>query len=201
MCTAAATGFTTTALALLTFTALTAPSPPPAPPSDAARSSHPAARHRLGPDAPAALPRSEPYSIEIHKLGLATKIEEVGTAVDGAIAMPADADHAGWYTGSPTPGENGNTILVGHLDSSTGPAAFYGLGALRNGDRITLTRRDQTTATFTVTTMTVWPKNNFPSERVYAPTPTPQLTLITCADWDEAANDYRSNLVITAHRR
>ncbi|GAA1548729.1 class F sortase [Streptomyces albidochromogenes] len=200
MCTAAATTFTATALALLAFTALTAQPPPPDPPSDAGRSSQSATRYRSGPDAPA-LPRSEPYGIEIHKIGLTTRVEKVGTAAHGAIAMPTDADHAGWYTGSPTPGENGNTILVGHLDSSTGPAAFYGLGALRNGDRITLTRRDRTTATFTVTTMAVWPKNNFPSQRVYAPTPIPQLTLITCADWDDAADDYRSNLVITAHRR
>ncbi|GHB33937.1 class F sortase [Streptomyces chryseus] len=146
------------------------------------------------------MPRSEPRSIEIRKLGVKTRVEQVGMTRDRSIGMPGNAGHAGWYTGSPTPGENGNTIIVGHLDSATGPAAFYGLGALRNGDPISIKRRDQTTATFTVTSISVWPKNNFPSERVYAATTKPQLTLITCADWDNTTNNYRSNLVITAHR-
>ncbi|MFJ8659671.1 sortase domain-bontaining protein [Streptomyces sp. NPDC093795] len=113
--------------------------------------------------------------------------------------MPADTDHAGWYTGSAAPGENGNTILVGHLDSSTGPAAFYGLGALRAGDRITVRRRDGRPAHFTVATTAVYTKDAFPSQRVYAPTPQPHLTLITCADWDGGRRTYRSHLVITAH--
>lgn len=123
----------------------------------------------------------------------------VGTAAGGTIAMPADADQAGWYKGSPTPGEHGNTIVVGHLDSSNGPAAFYGLGAVRNGDRITLTRHDRTKVTFTVTRMAVYSKGDFPSQSVYAPTLQTQLTLITCADWDDSRKWYRSNLVVTGH--
>lgn len=115
------------------------------------------------------------------------------------MALPVDANHAGWYNGSPTPGENGNAIMVGHLDSATGPAAFYGLGALRPGDRISLSRQDHATVAFTVAAMTVWPKNSFPSEAVYAPSHGPQLTVITCADWDTDTKAYRSNLVITAH--
>ncbi|GAA2516016.1 sortase domain-containing protein [Streptomyces gobitricini] len=113
--------------------------------------------------------------------------------------MPTDADHAGWYTGSVTPGERGNAILAAHLDSTTGPAAFYSLGALRKGDHITVQRRDGRQAVFTITTMNVYDKKAFPSQTVYGPTTLPQLTLITCAEWDKEAKTYRANLVITAH--
>jgi LPXTG-site transpeptidase (sortase) family protein len=129
---------------------------------------------------------------------LKVAVDEVGLDDTGTIALPPDADHAGWYTGSPTPGQNGNSILVGHVDSHDGPAAFYGLGAAKKGDRIKVNRQDGRTATYVVESMSIWPRNDFPSERVYGPTPGPQLTLLTCADWDKDRKTYMSNLVITA---
>ncbi|GAA4663202.1 hypothetical protein GCM10023347_13670 [Streptomyces chumphonensis] len=54
--------------------------------------------------------------------------------------MPKDVDHAGWFTHTPTPGRRGNAVVVGHLDSKSGLAAFYGLGSLRAGDRIVVER-------------------------------------------------------------
>jgi hypothetical protein len=173
--------------------------PPPAPPASArANVQPPMAAPGFGREAPA-LPASEPVRIAAERIGLAAPVEAVGTAKDGSVALPADPDRAGWYTGSPTPGERGNAILAAHLDSTSGPAAFYGLGALRQGDRITVEREDGRDARFTVTAMYVYAKDSMPSETVYGPTPHPQLTLITCADWDEAAKEYRANLVITAH--
>ncbi|MFD4377591.1 class F sortase [Streptomyces sp. NPDC058486] len=195
--TAAAIAFTTTALALLAKVAASPSAPPAAPRSVLAGPSDPSPRPPQG--GVPALPASQPERIDIPEIGLTAKIVSVGTAEGGTIAMPTDADQAGWYHGSPTPGEHGNTLVVGHLDSSNGPAAFYGLGALRNGDRITLTRHDRTKVTFTVTRMAVYPKGDFPSQSVYAPTLQPQLTLITCADWDRSRKRYRSNLVVTGH--
>ncbi|MEU2119953.1 sortase [Streptomyces sp. NPDC016459] len=195
--TATAIAFTTAALALLAKVAASPSTPPAAPESVLAGPSDPSPRPPQG--AARVLPASQPEHIDVPEIGLTAKIVSVGTAADGTIAMPADADQGGWYNGSPTPGEHGNTIVVGHLDSSNGPAAFYGLGALRNGDRITLTRRDRTKVTFTVTRMAVYSKGDFPSQSVYAPTLHPQLTLITCADWDDSRKRYRSNLVVTGH--
>ncbi len=145
------------------------------------------------------LPASEPVRITAKPIGLAAPVEPVGVAKDGSMALPADPGRAGWYTGSVTPGERGNAVLAAHLDSTSGPAAFYGLGALRQGDRITVERQDGRDALFSVTAMRVYAKSSLPSETVYGPTAHPQLTLITCADWDATAREYRANLVITAH--
>jgi hypothetical protein len=145
------------------------------------------------------LPVSGPVRITAKPIGLAAPVEPVGVAKDGSIALPADPGRAGWYTGSVTPGERGNAVLAAHLDSTSGPAASYSLGALRQGDRITVERQDGRDALFSVTAMRVYAKSSLPSETVYGPTAHPQLTLITCADWDATAREYRANLVITAH--
>ncbi|MFV0126675.1 sortase domain-bontaining protein [Streptomyces sp. HMX112] len=97
------------------------------------------------------------------------------------------------------PQESGATRSWPPTWTTTGPAAFYSLGALRIGDHITVQRRDGRDAVFTVTAMSVYAKQTFPSQAVYGPTAHPQLTLITCADWDQDARTYRANLVITAH--
>jgi hypothetical protein len=189
--TAAATACLTAGIALLAYALPPQQPPPPVPPpSTGPVHTHPA-------DA-VVLPRSQPLRITAPAVGLSTRVEAVPLDRDGSISMPKDADHAGWFTQSVTPGERGNAIVVGHVDSTTGPAAFYGLGALRRGHRITVERRDGRDAAFTVTRMEVYTKNRFP-DHVYQPSPGPQLTLITCTGWDDGANDYRANLVITAH--
>jgi hypothetical protein len=45
-----------------------------------------------------------------------------------------------------------------------------------------------------------FPKDDFPSERVYADTPDAQVRLITCAGYyDHQATDYTENLGVFAH--
>ncbi|MGW0917104.1 sortase domain-containing protein [Streptomyces sp. NPDC002784] len=198
-CTATATACATAGLGLLAAAFLPHHQPPPAPPPSA----HVQAQPPIAPTGPGSetpvLPASEPVRITAGRIGLAAPVEAVDTAKDGSVALPADPDRAGWYTGSVTPGERGNAILAAHLDSTSGPAAFYSLGALRQGDRVTVEREDGRDAHFTVTAMHVYTKSSVPSETVYGPTTHPQLTLITCADWDATAKEYRANLVITAH--
>lgn len=198
--TATATACATAGLGLLIAAFLPHQQPPPTPPPSARAhvQQPPTAAAGTDPRTPV-LPASEPVRITAKPIGLAAPVEPVGVAKDGSIALPADPGRAGWYTGSVTPGERGNAVLAAHLDSTSGPAAFYSLGALRQGDRITVERQDGRDALFSVTAMRVYAKSSLPSETVYGPTAHPQLTLITCADWDATARKYRANLVITAH--
>jgi hypothetical protein len=44
-----------------------------------------------------------------------------------------------------------------------------------------------------------YPKNAFPSDQVYAPTPGPELRLITCGGtFDRNRGSYRDNIVVYA---
>lgn len=193
---AAATACTVTGTVLLALSFAFPPEPPPAlPPS----TTHAPNRPPGASPAPheKALPRSVPTRITSRQVGLRAVVERVALAEDGSVALPDDADRAGWYAGSATPGEAGNAIVVGHVDSGTGPAAFYELSVLRKGDHLAVERRDGRTARFTVTSMAVHPKDDVPVA-VYRPTLSPRLTLITCTGWDDEADDYRENIVITA---
>ncbi|MEU9071294.1 class F sortase [Streptomyces sp. NPDC048109] len=157
----------------------------------AAATTSPAQTPQTPPRGPE-LPPSPLTRTTIPSVGLEAAVDQVALEESGTIALPQDLDHAGWYTGSPTPGQKGNAILVGHVDSIDGP------GAVKKGDHIEVNRQDGRTTTYEVDAMSIWPQNSFPSQHVYGPTVGSQIILITCADWDDEQKTYVSNLVVTA---
>ncbi len=92
-------------------------------------------------------------------------------------------------------------MIVGHLDSTTGPAAFYGLGELRAGDLITVVRADQSRVDFTVARTEQHAKASFPTDAVYGPTTGAELRLITCGGaFDRSIAHYVDNVIVYASR-
>jgi len=115
------------------------------------------------------------------------------------MQVPSSTTVAGWYTGSPRPGSIGSSIIVGHIDSTSGPGVFYRLTELRSGDDVFVKRADGTTAEFRVTSIQTYLKDQFPTEKVYGPTPDAELRLITCGGaFDSATHHYLSNIVVYA---
>ncbi|MGC4867924.1 class F sortase [Micromonospora sp. DT53] len=153
-------------------------------------------------DAPAGLARSAPTSIEIPRIGVAATIMSLGTNPDGTVQVPPldKADQAGWYEPGASPGETGNAVIVGHVDSAAlGPAVFFDLGALTPGDTVTVRRADGVPATFTVDSVKSYPKTAFPTELVYGPSDRPSLRVVTCGgQFDAAAKSYPDNIVVFA---
>ncbi|WP_030333256.1 class F sortase [Micromonospora parva] len=153
-------------------------------------------------DSPAGLARSAPTSIEIPRIGVDATIMSLGTNPDGTVQVPPldKADQAGWYEPGASPGETGNAVIVGHVDSAVlGPAVFFDLGALTPGDTITVRRADGVPASFTVDSVTSYPKTAFPTELVYGPSDRPGLRVVTCGgQFDQAAKSYPDNIVVFA---
>ena len=113
--------------------------------------------------------------------------------------MPTSTTVAGWYTGSPRPGEIGSSIIAGHIDSLAGPAVFFRLRLLRPGNLVYVRRADGTIAVFRVTAEHMYPKPDFPTEQVYGPVPDAELRLITCGGvFDPTTLSYLSNVVVYA---
>ncbi|MEU4777866.1 class F sortase [Micromonospora sp. NPDC023633] len=148
------------------------------------------------------LARSAPTTIAIPRIGVDAAIMPLGTNPDGTVQVPPleRAQLAGWYEPGPSPGEIGNAVIVGHVDSAAiGPAVFFSLGALQPGDTITVTRQDGQQATFTVESVKAYPKTEFPTEQVYGPSDRPGLRVVTCGGtFDEAAGSYPDNVVVFA---
>lgn len=149
----------------------------------------------------ATLPRSAPLQVEIPAIDVRSSLLELGLAQDGTAEVPSseDADQAGWYRYSPTPGELGPAVIIGHVDSETGPAVFYRLQDLTPGDDIRVEREDGTVAEFTVDNIDTFAKDSFPTEQVYGDIDHSGLRLITCGGtYDGGSGGYQANTVVFA---
>jgi sortase (surface protein transpeptidase) len=148
------------------------------------------------------LTRSRPVRLDIPRIGVHTRLAELGLARDGSLALPppSAAAPAGWYRYLASPGEDGAAVIVGHVDSARdGPAVFYRLGVLRAGDVVEVARADGVVARFAVTEVDTVPKEEFPSAAVYGPLRYPGLRLITCGgSFDRDSGHYRNNVIVFA---
>ncbi|MFE9205074.1 class F sortase [Micromonospora sp. NPDC007230] len=147
------------------------------------------------------LAASPPTDIAIGKIGLRAPVHRVGIAADGSIAVPAleRAGEAGWYDQGPTPGQNGPAVIVGHVDTTTGPAVFHDLKKLDDGDRVEVTREDRSVAVFEVTSVQRYGKERLPVNEIFGDFSQPNLRLITCGGrWVGGATGYADNLVVYA---
>jgi hypothetical protein len=151
---------------------------------------------------PGGMARSEPTNVAIKKIGVAAKLMSLGVDQKGMIEVPplSQAQLAGWYRLGPSPGEIGNSVIVGHVDSrATGPAVFFHLGSLKAGDQIQVTRNDGTVAGFTVDGVKSYPKTAFPTELVYGPSDKAGLRLVTCGgQFDQKKRSYPDNIIVFA---
>ncbi len=154
---------------------------------------------------PVSLPvmrRSEPYKIIIKKISMWVMIDKIGLRRDGRVETPPyeTADRASWYRHSVTPGENGPSVIFGHVDSKDRIAAFFYLSKIRPGNEIEVVRADRSSALFTVDSVEQFPKNNFPTARVYGPTDGATLRLVTCGGkYNTATQSYADNIIVFAH--
>ncbi|MDQ3177303.1 MAG: class F sortase [Actinomycetota bacterium] len=149
---------------------------------------------------PALLP--DPIAVRAPAIGMSSPLQHMGLqADDGGVEVPEDFAVAGWYRGLGRPGGPGPTVLVGHVDSRSGPAVFYGLRDLDVGDLIDVTVADGGIATYAVTHTQQFPKAEFPTFEVFGATEGDVLRLVTCTgEFNEDIRSYYDNLVVTATR-
>jgi sortase (surface protein transpeptidase) len=192
----------------------------PVPPASAAGTvitsalapSHPAKSHHggatgnpnKGSTGPAPVAASVPTTIDIPSIAVHSAVVPIGKASDGTLAVPQpgpDLNKAAWYKQSVTPGQQGPSVIEGHIDSVYGPSIFYKLGALRPGDKITVTRRDHSVVHFTVDGVRSYASHaDFPTAVVYgSELNRSTLRLITCSNFDSSIGHYVGNTVVFAH--
>jgi sortase (surface protein transpeptidase) len=148
---------------------------------------------------PTVQPVARPTSLVIPSIGVRTSLVRLGLTSSGALQVPATTSVAGWYTGSSRPGAIGAAVIVGHIDSLSGPGVFFRLRLLRPGRLVYVRRADGSLAVFRVTAVHEYLKARFPTLAVYGPTPNAQLRLITCGGtFDFATGHYLSNVIVYA---
>ncbi|MEU6423986.1 class F sortase [Streptomyces spiralis] len=162
---------------------------------------HVSARSSAGPaNEPQVLGRSVPARLRIPEIGVDTPVMRLGLAQDGSVQVPPITAHdqAGWYQHSPTPGQMGPSVILGHVTvGAYGDGVFRHLDRLRRGDGITVRLENGRSAEFTVTSVRTVAKADFPTKEVYGDVDRPELRLITCGG-PRTGDGYLDNLIVFA---
>lgn len=152
---------------------------------------------------PAARGRQEPRPVRIviPAIGVSAPVIPLHLNRNGTLQVPKSFSQTGWFVEGPEPGENGPAVIVGHVDSKSGPAVFWRLRALHRGDQIKVVLKNRSTVRFVVQSTRRVPKHHFPTKLVYGSTKGPTLRLITCdGRFDRSTGHYVDNYVVFAAR-
>jgi LPXTG-site transpeptidase (sortase) family protein len=168
------------------------------------RDTHKSSRSSANPaKRPYVLGRSAPTRLRIPEIGVDTPVMRLGLAQDGTVQVPPITAHdqAGWYRLSPTPGQTGPSVILGHVTvGAYGDGVFRHLDRLRMGDGITVRLENGTSAEFTVTSVRTVAKADFPTKAVYGDVDRPELRLITCGG-PHTGDGYLDNVIVFAALR
>ncbi|WP_089103590.1 class F sortase [Streptomyces hyaluromycini] len=153
-----------------------------------------------GSATPAALGRSVPVRLRIPAIGVDTPLLRLGLAADGTVQVPPITAHdrAGWYRDSPTPGQTGPSVILGHVTvGAYGDGVFRRLAELRRGEQVVARLENGRSAVFTVDEVRTVAKAAFPTQEVYGDVDRPELRLITCGG-PRGGDGYLDNVIVFA---
>ncbi|WP_221177116.1 class F sortase [Nocardioides pocheonensis] len=145
------------------------------------------------------LKAARPTHLRIPAIDVSATVTSLGIHPDRTVEVPANPDQAGWYRLGSHPGQAGSAVILGHVDSTHGPAVFYRLRSLTRGDGIAVRASDGSITHFEVTSISTYANADFPAQKVYRSTGRPGLALVTCGGrYDAAHGGYQANVVVFA---
>lgn len=150
------------------------------------------------------LEAADPRRVDVPSVGIKAPVVSRGLDVTGAVEPPPyeEPGTVGWYGSGARPGATGTALFVGHVDTRTEPAVFYGLSAARPGEKVRVTRSDGSVAEFTIDDVQVYSRERFDAREVYGPhePDRAELRLITCGGtFDRESRTYTANVVVSAY--
>ncbi|WP_030760427.1 class F sortase [Streptomyces sp. NRRL F-2664] len=156
------------------------------------------------PAAHAPLAASPPQRVDVPSIGVQAPVVPRGLDKDGAIDPPPydSPGTVGWWGQGVQPGAAGTALMVGHVDTRSKPAVFYGLSSAQPGDAVRVVRADGSVAEFTIEDVRVYERTAFDAHEAYGPRVAgrAELRLVTCGGtYDKAAKAYTANVVVSAY--
>lgn len=144
---------------------------------------------------------SPPVSFTIPSIGAGSDLMRLLLRDDGSLAVPPaePGSPAAWYANSPSPGQLGPAVLLGHVNATDGSAGVFAhLTDLAPGDTIEVEREDGAVAVFAVDRGVTYGKDEFPTDEVYGDTDSPELRLITCDGYNAFTREFEENYIVYA---
>ncbi len=142
------------------------------------------------------LPGVTPIQLRIPSVGIKAQVEYVGLDGQNRMDVPRNFWNVAWYKLGPKPGERGNAVIDGHVDSQKGEAVFWNLRKLQVGQRIYIQGDNGQEKVFEVFDVQNYPFDQAPMDRIFGGSNDAQLNLITCTGtFDQATHNYDQRFV------
>ncbi len=142
----------------------------------------------------------DPKFISLPTISASGFVQFMGIDQNKQIATPTNVNFAGWYINSVLPGQEGLSIIVGHVDGLTSPGIFYHLDDLKTGDEFTVERGDGTLLNYQVKKVSAVSTEDAVNV-LFSQDPSikSQLNLITCGGvFNHALKEYEQRIIIGA---
>ena len=142
-----------------------------------------------------------PVRVQISAAGVDMPVIPVGIEPGGFMELPADPAIGGWYRFGPDPwSADGNTVIAAHIDSPDYPIGpFANLRDVPADAEVVVTGADGSVAAYGVVSVTYYPKQELPTQELFARQGTKALVLITCGGaFDSSTGHYADNVVVVA---
>jgi len=143
------------------------------------------------------VPADMPRRIIIPELGVNGFVQQVGVTLENAIAVPTNIHIAGWFVDSVKPGEEGLSIIDGHVSGRFSDGIFKELKSASPGTQFQIEFGDRSLKSFEVVEIRQLPEEEssaFLFER--DATIAGQLNLITCGGNFDSGNQQFADRII-----
>jgi LPXTG-site transpeptidase (sortase) family protein len=142
-----------------------------------------------------------PVRLYIPLIDLHATVEPVGVSNNGQMEVPRSTERVGYLSNGVLPGSVGNAVMDGHVDNYKGPAIFFRLKELKNGDTIFIKNKKGYTISFVVDSVKIYKPSEAPIKKIFGPADQPRLNLITCTGkYSRKKRDHEARLVIFTKR-
>jgi sortase (surface protein transpeptidase) len=136
--------------------------------------------------------------LQIPAIALDAPIDELATDAQGHLMAPTKWQDTGWYDDGPRPGQDGVALIMGHVDSDTGPAVFWDLHKLQPGASVIVNDAGRQLE-FRVSGSRSFPETQPPLQDLFSTAPPKRLALLTCSgDFNPQTGRYNDRLMVTA---
>lgn len=143
---------------------------------------------------------NQPKYIRLPSIGAEGYIQAVGLDQNGAVAAPNNVSLAGWYADMLAPGQDGLSVIDGHVDGKTAPGIFHSLRKLAAGDTFEVDLANGQVVHYTIKSTSQVAAGDAAAQLFARDnTISGQLNLITCGGaFNRAKGMYNDRVVVVA---
>jgi sortase A len=140
---------------------------------------------------------AKPVRFQIDSIDVDAEVEHVAQDDQGRMDVPSEWEDVAWYELGPVPGEQGNAVIAGHYDSFIGPAVFFDLRKLEEGDILRVITEDDEELEFEIFEIESVHIDDADSRKIFGKTEEYNLNLVTCEGiWDPDTDMYDHRLIV-----